>query len=193
MILIPAIIGRISVVADSNRPEALTTAYDRDALEAEYGELPVYQDTFTVSRKKYERMQANADVDAIGGARVLVSLGGGKQTLLVSNHGEAGWDIPGGAREPGEVPEETARREVREEVGLSVDLGEVLQVFDWGFLPDSGDGTRVRGLWVHFTGVVGDSQVTVQDDELETARWFTSPPKLIDLPAAPIVRAFLHQ
>lgn len=180
------------MVADSNRPEAITTGYGRDALESEYGLLPVYQDTFTVSRKKYERMQADADVDAIGGARVLVTLGDGNRTLLVLNEGETGWDIPGGAREPSEAPEETARREVREEVGLSVILGDVLQVFDWGFIPHSGDGTRVGGLWVHFTGVVGDSQVTVQDEELEAARWFTSPPDVIDPPAAPIVRAFLH-
>lgn len=178
--------------ADYSRPETLMTAYDRDALEAAYGELPVQRDTFTVSREKYERMRADAAADAIGGARVLISLGDGEQTLLVSNRGEAGWDIPGGAREPGEVPEETARREVREEVGLPVDLGDVLQAFDWGFVPETGDGDRVGGLWVHFAGVVGDGHVTVQDEELEDARWFASPPEKIDPPAAPIVQAFFH-
>jgi len=180
------------VVADSRDPVSASTAYDRDALEEAYGPLAVHRDTFTVSDEKYGRMQTDATADAIGGARVLVSRGDGDQTLLVSNRGEDGWDVPGGAREPGETPEETARREIREEIGLSVDLCSVFQAYDWGFVPESETGDRIGGLWVYFGGVVGDGDMTVQDAELTDAQWFTSPPETVDRPAAPIVRAFLH-
>lgn len=38
-------------------------------------------------------------------------------SLLVTNLTSRGWDIPGGHIEPGELPDETARREVYEETG----------------------------------------------------------------------------
>ena len=40
------------------------------------------------------------------------------------------WSIPGGALEVGETLRECAEREAREETGLQVEAGEVLEVFD---------------------------------------------------------------
>ncbi|GAA5438005.1 RNA pyrophosphohydrolase [Deinococcus aquaticus] len=49
--------------------------------------------------------------------------------LLVRRSDNALWDVPGGGAEAGELPEDTARRELREETGLSVGALRGLGVF----------------------------------------------------------------
>ena len=39
------------------------------------------------------------------------------------------WDVPGGFIDPGEHPAETVRRELREETGLDVEVGEPVGIF----------------------------------------------------------------
>lgn len=48
------------------------------------------------------------------------------------------WDIPGGYVEAGESPRQTCTREVREELGIDVELGQLL-VADWAPHPSEGD------------------------------------------------------
>lgn len=53
------------------------------------------------------------------GVRCLVEYEG--RVLLIRNpYGPMKWDLPGGGVRRGELPEEAARREVREEVGISL-------------------------------------------------------------------------
>lgn len=42
--------------------------------------------------------------------------------------GSSGWTLPGGGMEPGEDPEVTVRREVHEETGFTVAVGELLGI-----------------------------------------------------------------
>lgn len=64
------------------------------------------------------------------------------------------WDIPGGIVEHDESPRAAAQREVREEIGLSVEPGSLLAV-DW--VPQSGDFTEIVAF-------LFDGGVLSQDD-----------------------------
>jgi 8-oxo-dGTP diphosphatase len=56
---------------------------------------------------------------SIGAAAVIVNDEGGV-LLVKQTYGRLNWELPGGAAEVGESPDETALREVREEAGLVV-------------------------------------------------------------------------
>lgn len=58
--------------------------------------------------------------------------------LLVKPSYKAGWDLPGGYVEPGESPHAAACREVTEELGAPLAVGELL-VVDWAPHPEEGD------------------------------------------------------
>src|SRR5689334_9648516 len=75
--------------------------------------------------------------------RPVVAVGGviiaNQQALLIRRAKEprkGEWSIPGGAVETGETLRDALRREIREETGLAVRVGEILEVFD-RILPDA--------------------------------------------------------
>lgn len=55
------------------------------------------------------------------------------------------WLLPGGCLDAGEDPRTTARREVREELGLDIEVGRLLSV-DWG----ASDPVSGRPMGLHF-------------------------------------------
>ena len=74
------------------------------------------------------------------------------------------WTVPGGRVESGEYLAEAVRREVREETGVSVDVGELL-----GVLEVIGDGWHYV-IHDHLATVAGDPTPTAADDASE-ALW----------------------
>ena len=92
--------------------------------------------------------------------------------LLVRRHNlSRSWGIPGGVQELGETIQETARREILEEVGLDLQVGSLIGVYSgprWNIHLDNG------GLIQQMTLVFPDGKGAVDEiriQESEVAEW----------------------
>jgi 8-oxo-dGTP diphosphatase len=88
------------------------------------------------------------------------------------------WSIPGGRVEPGETLAEAARREVREETGLDVDVQEILGHVD---IPH---GDIVYDVADFAATVSGNVPPLAAGDDARDARWVTAG-ELRDLSTTP--------
>lgn len=81
------------------------------------------------------------------------------------------WSLPGGAQKLGETLKEAARREVFEETGIEIELGDIIATLD---LIERDDAGRVRH---HYTLVDFVAQGLQSDlrpgDDAADARWFS--------------------
>jgi ADP-ribose pyrophosphatase YjhB (NUDIX family) len=99
----------------------------------------------------------------------------GGRIMLVRPHYKDTWEIPGGIVEEGETPSQACRREVREELGLVIDVGPAL-VVDWA--PHGGD----RLLFVFDGGRLTDAEhAAIRFTDGEILEWaYVAPAQLDD-------------
>jgi 8-oxo-dGTP pyrophosphatase MutT (NUDIX family) len=90
----------------------------------------------------------------------------GDQVLLVRHtYGAPEWDLPGGAVRRGERPEATARREMHEELGVTID--------DWALLGEVwANSYRCRDTLHCYAAEVDGAQFAFDRAELAAAGWF---------------------
>jgi 8-oxo-dGTP pyrophosphatase MutT (NUDIX family) len=89
-----------------------------------------------------------------------------ERVLLVRHtYGNRGWDLPGGGVKRGEAPASAARREMGEELGVSIE--------DWQPLGEvSIDMPYRRDNVECFHAELGDARIQIDRGELADARWF---------------------
>jgi 8-oxo-dGTP pyrophosphatase MutT (NUDIX family) len=122
--------------------------------------------------------------DASAACGVAIAVYVGDALLLVRPSYRAGWHFPGGGVGRGETPEEAARRELAEEVGLTA-----VALLPAGFTCTSWDGRRDR---VHFFELRLAELPMLQLDnrEIILAR-LTSPAELQNMVPTGLVAAYL--
>jgi len=81
------------------------------------------------------------------------------------------WSLPGGAQKLGETLAETARREVREETSIEIDLGEIIATLDLIERDEAGD-VRHHYTLVDFVAEGLAADLSAGDDAAD-ACWFS--------------------
>lgn len=96
------------------------------------------------------------------------------QIAIVSMKPKLRWQLPKGIVDPGETPELTAVREVREEAGIETKLLHLIETIEyWYRSPKYGKPVRFH-KFVHFYLLEYKSgDVSNHDHEVEGARWVT--------------------
>ena len=94
------------------------------------------------------------------------------RVLLVKPTYKPGWDLPGGMAEANEAPDDAARRELKEELGLDITLHGLL-VVDW--VPPHGPWDD-QLAFIFDGGVLSADRISAlspSDDELGDLHFFT--------------------
>lgn len=118
-------------------------------------------------------------------AAVLPADAGGRVLLGWPAGTTDGWGTIGGAVDPGESPAEAAIREAREEIGVEVRLGRLLDVLggpDYEVTYPNGD--RVAYVSAVYEGSIVAGDPAPADGELSKVAWFARD----ELPALPLRR-----
>jgi 8-oxo-dGTP pyrophosphatase MutT (NUDIX family) len=96
----------------------------------------------------------------------------GGRVLLVQ-HVEGRWQLPGGAVDPNEHPRDAAARECLEEAGVDVRIGGVLGVFGGeGYAVTYANGDRLGFVPILFEGEIVGGEPHPDDEETQAVGWF---------------------
>jgi len=108
--------------------------------------------------------------------------------VLLVQHVEGRWQLPGGAVDPGESPQEAAARECLEEAGVVVRIGGVLGVFGGDrYRVTYANGDELGFVPILFAGELVGGELRPDHEETQAVGWFT-PPEIAGLEMHPATR-----
>jgi ADP-ribose pyrophosphatase YjhB (NUDIX family) len=156
---------------DRQDPKALKTY-----VEAQMARLGC--DRFIKTRWEVPRPRAEKGIKARIGVGALIWDSKGR-VLLIRHHPSTNWDpekwfTPGGVIEEGELPEDALRREIKEEVGLAVDIQRLSRVNNEVLV--NGD-IEASTYFFQFVVLARPGTPVPREGEVLEARWFSSLPK----------------
>jgi len=98
------------------------------------------------------------------GVKIIIKHGN-EILLLKRSYGKKVWTLPGGGISKNESPEEAARREVREEVGINLE-----NISQYGSFRH--EGKDIKDFVYVFVTEVQNKSFDLNNYEIEDARWF---------------------
>ena len=118
----------------------------------------------------------------VGHEKIILAFAGGcilndRGAVLLQRRGDSRqWGFPGGAIEPGETPEMTAVREVREETGLDVSVSRLIGVYtDPDITYPNGD--RAQSIVIAYALRVTGGELFCDRDETLELKYFSKEEK----------------
>jgi 8-oxo-dGTP pyrophosphatase MutT (NUDIX family) len=108
------------------------------------------------------------DAVSAGGVVWRHSATGELEIVLCGRERDGSWALPKGTPDEGESIEETALREVREETGLEVELGESLGFIEYWFVAD---GARIHKRVYHWLMAAVGGDTHHHDHEFDAVDW----------------------
>ncbi len=115
-------------------------------------------------------MKTRTDISA--GGVIYREEDGGLEVCLIETQDRTAWQLPKGIIEPGETPEDAARREVSEETGLFGDLVQALDKIEyWYVWPEPEGRVRIHKYVHFFLFQYTHGGTEDHDDEVDDAHW----------------------
>lgn len=118
----------------------------------------------------------------VGHEKIILTFAGGcilndRGAVLLQRRGDSRqWGFPGGAIEPGETPEMTAVREVKEETGLDVSAGRLIGVYtDPDITYPNGD--RAQSIVIAYGLRVTGGELSCDQNETLELKYFSKEEK----------------
>jgi ADP-ribose pyrophosphatase YjhB (NUDIX family) len=152
-------------------------------LRNDYDTVPTRRQEWRVSAETYEATRERAEAGTVGGAGAWATRerDGQPEALVVRDSDADGWSEPAGKQEPGESLETTARREVREETGVEVEIDGVLLATR--AIHRHGDRPPLHRLVVVFDARYSGGETRPRPDEIEAVEWVREHPDELRYPA----------